>query len=102
MKVVLSARVEADLERRLRLSIDTFGARVAAKTFGRVDTFLRKFLPAHPKSGDKIMDGLFEVWISNTPFVVIYRLDEQAGRITVVGLFHAAQDRSGFDPDDQN
>jgi plasmid stabilization system protein ParE len=48
MKVVLSARVEADIADQLQYGIDHFGQRVAERTFSRVDTFLFKFLPAYP------------------------------------------------------
>ena len=40
MKVVLSARVEADIARQLQYGIDHFGRAVAERTFTRVDRYL--------------------------------------------------------------
>jgi hypothetical protein len=62
MKVVLSARVEADIANQLQYGIDRFGRRVAERTFARVDTFLIQFLPAYPYSG-KYLEGqhIYEV-----------------------------------------
>lgn len=101
MRVVLSARVEADIARQLQYGIDHFGRIVAERTFGRVDAFLLQFLPAHPHSGKYLDDrGIYETWIARTPFVVFYRVDIEADTITVLALFHHAQDRAAFEPDE--
>jgi hypothetical protein len=36
---------------------------------------------------------LYEVVIPRTPFIAIYRIDESAEVLTIVALFHYAQDR---------
>ena len=101
MKVVLSARVEADIARQLQYGIDHYGAAVAERTFARVDTFLFTFLPAHPFSGKSVPDlDFYEVWIARTPFVIFYRVDTATSTITVLALFHHAQNRAAFDPQD--
>jgi hypothetical protein len=41
---------------------------------------------------------LFESFIPRTPFVVIYRIEPDAGIVRVLGFFHSAQDRVGFEP----
>ena len=101
MKVVLSARVEADIANQLQYGIDRFGQLVAGRTFARVDTFLLKFLPAHPYSG-KYLDeqDFYEVWIARTPFVIFYRVNADSDTITVLALFHHAQHRAAFDPEE--
>lgn len=43
---------------------------------------------------------MYESWIARTPFVVIYRVDDEAEVITVLALFHHAQDRAEFDRGD--
>jgi hypothetical protein len=69
MKVVLSARVETDIAGQLQYGIDHFGRAVAERMFARVDTFLFRFLPAHPQAGKYLEDlGLYEAWIARTPF----------------------------------
>ena len=99
MKVVLSARVEADLANQLQFGIDRFGPLVAERTFARVERFLFQFLPASPYSGKYLEDrDIYETWIVKTPFVIFYRIDAELDTITVLALFHHAQDRSRFDP----
>lgn|SRR6186997_735868 len=101
MKVVLSARVEADIANQLQHGINRFGQQVAERTFARVDTFLSKFLPAHPYSGRHLDEqGLYEVWIARTPFVIFYRVNAASDTVTVLALFHHAQDRTAFHPDE--
>lgn len=100
MRVVLSARVEADIARQLEYGIDHFGAEVAGRTFARVDQFLFQFLPNYPFTGKHIPElSIYQAWITRTPFVVFYRVDVASETITVLALFHHAQDRAAFDPD---
>jgi plasmid stabilization system protein ParE len=101
MKVVLSARVEADLARQLEYGVRHFGQAVADRTFARVENFLLESLVAQPYAGKYIQElGIYETWIVKTPFVVFYRVDAPPETITVLALFHHAQDRSAFDPED--
>jgi plasmid stabilization system protein ParE len=101
MKVVLSARVEEDIARQLQYSIEHFGQATAQRTFARVDSFLFRFLSAYPDAGTYIEElGIYEAWISRTPFVVFYRVQPDAGVLTVLALFHHAQDRGTFAPED--
>jgi hypothetical protein len=81
MKVVLSARVEADMAGQLQYGIARFGRIVAERTFARVDTFLFRFLPAHPYAGKYLDDlGIYETWIAKTPFVIFYRVNTEPAR----------------------
>ena len=68
MKVVLSARVEADIAQQLQYGTDHFGTAVAERTFARLDTFLFKFLADYPFAGRRIDEGeVYEAWIVRTP-----------------------------------
>ena len=99
MKIVLSARVEADMAGQLQYGLDRFGRIVAERTFARVDTFLFRFLPAYPYAGKHLDDrGIYETWIAKTPFIIFYRVNTETDSITVLALFHHAQDRAAFDP----
>jgi plasmid stabilization system protein ParE len=101
MKVVLSARIEADIANQLQFGINRFGRSVAERTFARVDRFLFQFLPASPYTGKYLEDrDIYEVWIAKTPFVIFYRVDGELDTITVLALFHHAQDRDRFDPEE--
>ena len=101
MKVVLSARVEADIANQLSYGISVYGRKTAERSFARVDTFLNRFLSSYPRAGRKLeQSDLYESWIARTPFVVIYRVDDEAEMVTVLALFHHAQERSAFNPAD--
>ena len=101
MKIVLSARVEADIAHQLSYGISIYGRKTAEQTFTRVDRFLTRFLSSYPRVGRKLAEGdMYESWIARTPFVVIYRVDDEAEVITVLALFHHAQDRAEFDRGD--
>lgn len=100
MKVVLSARVEADIVAHLEYGIERHGRRTAQRTFARVDAFLHSFLPSYPRTGKHIAAaGIYESWIARTPFIVMYRIEPDETTITVLALFHHAQDRAAFDPE---
>lgn len=100
MRIVFSARVEADLANQLEYGIERFGVRTAERVFQRVDAFLHSFLPLNPRTGRWIAEArLYEAWIANTPFIVFYRIDPDERTIIVLALFHYAQDRSDFEPD---
>jgi hypothetical protein len=51
MKVILSARVEADIASQLEYGLQHFGPVFAERTFARIDTFLFQFLPNFPYAG---------------------------------------------------
>jgi plasmid stabilization system protein ParE len=94
MRVVLSGRAEFELEHHLEYGVEKFGRRVAEQTFGRVRRFFQESLAAFPRLGVyRAKWELYEVVIPRTPFVAIYRIDEAADTLTVVALFHYAQDR---------
>lgn len=101
MKVVLSARVEADIARQLEYGVNHFGQAVAERTFARVESFLFESLAAQPYAGKYIQErGVYEAWIVKTPFVIFYRVDAECETVIVLALFHHAQDRSAFGADD--
>ena len=63
--------------------------------------FLFQFLPASPYTGKYLEDrDIYEVWIAKTPFVIFYRVDAERDTIVVLALYHHAQDRSRFDPEE--
>ena len=97
MKVVLSARVEDDLRRQIAYSKEKFGERVAAQTLRRVRALFFVRLISKPPPGKKVKSlVLREAWIRRTPFVIFYRIDNKRKEITILALFHHAQDRSSF------
>jgi plasmid stabilization system protein ParE len=98
MKVVFAAHARDDIQQRFAYSVEHFGQATAQKIFSRIDTFLHQTLAAFPMTGRLHTSGtMLETWVPRTPFFNIYRLD--ADTLTVLAVFHHAQDRSGFDPD---
>lgn len=94
MKIVLSERVETELARHLAIGIEKFGHLVAERTFRRVRRFLFETLAAYPRIGTYRSERhVHEVVIPRTPFIAFYRIDAAAETLTVVAIFHYAQDR---------
>lgn len=94
MRIVLSERVEAELERHFSYGVEKFGRPVAERTFGRVRRFLFETLAAYPHTGVyRARQNVYEVVIPRTPFIAFYRIDQEVDAVTVVALFHYAQDR---------
>jgi len=94
MRIVLSKRVEAELERHFARGVERFGKVVAERTFRRVRRFLLESLAAHPRIGVyRSGRNVYEAVIPHTPFVAFYRIDTATDTLTVVALFHYAQDR---------
>jgi plasmid stabilization system protein ParE len=94
MRIVLSARVEAELERHFLRGVEKFGRPVAERTFKRVRRFLFETLAAFPRIGVyRARLNVYEVVIPRTPFIAFYRVEQAVDAVTVVALFHYAQDR---------
>jgi hypothetical protein len=60
--------------------------------------FIFETLPAHPRMAIYHAEqDVFEHFIPNTPFVVFYRLNPDADELTVLAIFHHAQDRNSLE-----
>lgn len=98
MRVTLSARVEAELERQFEYGVERFGHDVAERTFGRVRHMIFDVIPAQPEAAEYHVDrDIFERAIPQTPFVVFYRYDERAQAINVNGFYRHSWDRDSFE-----
>jgi toxin ParE1/3/4 len=40
-----------------------------------------------------VVPGTHEWVVSGLPYIVVYRIDEQANELTIIGVYHGAQDR---------
>ena len=100
MRVVYSARVEVELEGYLAAGIDRFGRRVAEITFNRIDRSLKTTLARQPYLGRFMPERrVYRYVILRTPFVAYYHVGVGAHEITILAVFHGAQDRAEFEPD---
>ena len=97
MKVVYTTTARRQISAQLTYLVEQ-GAATTAKRFRvRIQSFVTDFLVRHPRASRYVLErDLFETWIPNTPYVLFYRVDTANNSLTVLALFHAAQDRSRF------
>jgi plasmid stabilization system protein ParE len=75
-------------------------AGVVERTFRRLQRALNVTLAEQPYLG-RFLAGkdVYRYVIAKTPFVAYYHVDGAVGRITILAIFHRAQDRAEFEPD---
>ena len=99
MKVVYTQTARRHIDAQLTYLIDKGAAAPARRLRQRITSFVTDFLARHPRACRYIDErDIFETWIPRTPYVILYRVDEGTDTLTVLALFHAAQDRSNFNP----
>jgi plasmid stabilization system protein ParE len=99
MKVVLTDTAEAQLSHQFLSGIERFGFATAQKTFKRVDRFFATTLTDYPRTGTYLpREDRYEWPIPGTPFVILYRIEENSQIVRVLGFFYYSQSRTDFDP----
>jgi len=100
MKLVISRRAVADLDRLFKDGVQRFGLSVAGATFLTIDRVLRLILTNNPRVG-RYFPGrdLYRYVVAGTPFVIYYRVSVAAGELRIVAILHGAQDRAEFEAD---
>ena len=100
MKIVITPNAQAQIDNQLAYSVARYGTRAAEKTAARIEHSFNEVIGIYPRTGTffKKLD-LYETVIPRTPFVVIYRIDDEISTVRILGFFHHAQDRSDFEPD---
>jgi plasmid stabilization system protein ParE len=97
MKLVITPRAQVQIDHQLEYGIERHGLQTAQRTFVRVERFLHDVVLAYPRTGTALsISDLYETIIPRTPFVVIYRIENESDLVRVVGFFHHAQDRDEF------
>lgn len=97
MRVVYSPTARRQIRSQLAYLIAQGAIAAATRARRRVLGHIRTFLAVYPKTGKFIEEkGVYEAWIPHTRYVVFYRVTGDTLRI--LALFHTSQDRSGFDP----
>ena len=100
MIILYTQTARRHIASQLGYLIDRGATRAAKRLQGRIRFFVTGFLARHPRASRFILEKeLYESWIPNTPYVLLYRIDASNKTLTVLALFHAAQDRSQFDPE---
>jgi plasmid stabilization system protein ParE len=101
MRVVFTRRARANLDERIAYSVEHFGVPITNRTFDRLDRYLSDVLARHPNIGRPLIQfDASETWVPRTPFIVIYRVNPAANELTILAVYHHAQDRSKFTPID--
>lgn len=99
MKVVYTDTARRHIASQIGYLVDQGAVAPARRLRTRVASFVRNFLARHPRAARHIHEhDIYETWIPRTPFIVMYRIDIAADTVTVLALFHTAQDRSRFTP----
>jgi plasmid stabilization system protein ParE len=100
MKVDYTPRVRAELRSYFIGGIAQFGPRVVERTFRRINHAVNITLAAQPYLGQFLRNrNVYRYVIAKTPFVAYYHVDSAAEVITILAIFHRAQDRSEFESD---
>jgi plasmid stabilization system protein ParE len=98
MRVVYSARVDSQLDRILSESVARFGNRVAETTFQKIHRALNVTLGRQPYLGRRLQRrNVLRYVIAGTPFVAYYHVGVESDTITILAIFHGAQDRAEFE-----
>ena len=101
MRVVFTRRARTNLDERIAYSVEHFGVPLTNRTFDRLDRYLTDVLARHPNIGRPLRHfHAAETWVPRTPFIVIYRVNAAADELTILAVYHHAQDRSKFNPTD--
>ena len=101
MRLIITPRAQAQIDHQIEYGITRYGRQTSERTFARVERFLTESLAVFPRAGTLLPDvGLFQTIVPRTPFVVIYRIEDQHDIVRVLGFFHYAQDQTKFDPDE--
>ncbi len=99
MRLIITPGAQDQIDHQIEYGTERYGKLTNERTFGRVERFLREILADFPRIGTFLPEvGLYQTTIPRTPFVVIYRIEDQNDVVRVLGFFHSAQDRSSFDP----
>jgi len=93
MKVVIRAQAAEDLEIIYRwIAKDSPGN--AGMVLDRLLDAIDRIIPAFPKIGRVgRVDSTREWIISGLPYIIVYTIDEARDLISVIGIFHGAQNR---------
>ncbi len=100
MKVDYSPRVRAELRRYFVDGITQFGSKIVERTFRKINHALNITLGAQPYLGRFLRSrNVYRYVIAKTPFVAYYHVDSAAKVVTILAIFHRAQDRTEFEAD---
>lgn len=99
MKIVYAKGAVTQINRQFAYGIETFGTAVATKTMTRLRRFIEATLVSYPHTGtwDASWQA-YEAWCPQTPFVIVYRIDQGENTLIVLAVFHHAQDRGSSTP----
>ncbi len=89
MKLRLSPRAEADLD-AIATYLVARDPRAARQVEIQIATALRMLLD-HPDSGRHVGHGLRRLAVPRLPYVIFYRINEQAGAVAIATIRHTSR-----------
>jgi toxin ParE1/3/4 len=93
MKIIIRESAYADLE-KIYAWIAQDSPRSAISVVRRIDDAIEEKLAFFPFMGRRgKASGTREWVVHGLPYVIVYRVDEELDELTVVAIFHGAQDR---------
>jgi plasmid stabilization system protein ParE len=99
MKLIITPRSQAQIDHQIEYGTARYGRPTNERTFARVERFLIESLAVFPRTGTFLPDvGLYQTMIPRTPFVIIYRVEDQHDIVRILSFFHSAQDRTPSGP----
>jgi plasmid stabilization system protein ParE len=102
MKVVYTPTAVRQIENQLAYLVSKGAERAAVAARNRITTFINEFLAVYPRTGRLIPDKqIYEIWVPRSRYVIFYRVEGE-DTLRILGLFHTAQERSGFTAEDDN
>jgi len=101
MKVVYTPTAIRQLENQLAYLVSQGAQRAAVAARERITAFISDFLAVYPRTGRLIPEKqIYEIWIPRTRYVIFYRVEAEE-TLRILALFHSAQERSTFTPEDR-
>jgi len=101
MKVVYTPTAVRQIENQLAYLASKGAERAAVSARNRITTFINDFLAVHPRTGRFIPEKqIYEIWIPRTRYIIFYRVEAEE-TLRILALFHSAQERSTFTPEDR-
>lgn len=93
MKAIIRETAAADLE-RIHAWISKDSPNNARSVVERILTAIERSIPAFPDIGRKgKVEGTREWIVRGLPYLIVYRVDHVARTVTILSIFHGAQNR---------
>ena len=99
MRVLFTETAAGQIEAQITYIATKGSVEAALRIKDRILSFIYGFLTVYPEASRFIEEkAIYEAVIPHTNYVLFYRIEEP-DILRVLAVFHGAQERSGFTPD---